>query len=123
MNQEEKTQYQEHWRGRHHHASSGILGGLILIVLGVFLFLAIQGVIGWERWWQYFLVGLGGVFILDCIIRYLDEGRFFYTGRLTTGVILIGVGSIFLAGVEILWPVIIIVAGLVILLSGVLRGR
>jgi len=108
---------------RHHYRSSGILGGLILLALGILLFLANQGVIGWDIWWQYFLVGLGAAFLIDCAVRYFQDHQSFLRGRLIAGIILIGIGVVFLAGVTTLWPVIIIVVGLAVLLSGLLRRR
>ena len=123
MTQQESTQETERWHSRYTQISSGIMGGLVLLVLGVFLFLANQGVITWDRWWQYFIIGLGGVFIIDCIIRYIADGRFFFSGRLTAGLILIGVGIVFIYDVSVLWPVITIVVGLSVLLSGLFNRR
>jgi len=108
---------------RHHHRSSGILGGLILLVLGISFLLANQQVIGWDIWWQYFLVGLGTVFLIDAAIQYFRDHRPFFHGKVIAGIILIGIGVVFLAGVTVLWPVIIIVVGLAILLGGLLRRR
>jgi len=92
-------------------------------VLGVSLLLANQHVIGWDIWWQYFLVGLGSVFLIDAAIQYFRDRRPFFQGKVIAGIILIGIGVVFLAGVDVLWPVIIIVVGLAVLLGGLLRRR
>lgn len=108
---------------RHHHRTGGILGGLILLALGILLFLANQNIIGWDIWWQYFLVGLGAAFLIDCAVHYFWNHQSFLQGRLIAGIILAGIGIAFLAGISMLWPVIIIVVGLVILIGGLVRRR
>jgi|WetSurMetagenome_2_1015567.scaffolds.fasta_scaffold27255_3 hypothetical protein len=106
---------------RHHHRTGGILGGLILLALGILLFLANQSIIGWDIWWQYFLVGLGAAFLIDCAVRYFWNHQSFMQGRLIAGIILAGIGIAFLAGISMLWPIIIIIVGLVVLIGGLVR--
>ena len=48
----------------------GLIPGLTLILIGSLLFMANRGTLEWNTWWQYLLVGLGGIFILDGIIHY-----------------------------------------------------
>ncbi len=122
--QEQKHDESTDWRRhRHHeHTSHGILGGLIVITLGLLLFLANQGIIGWDIWWQYFLLGLGIVFLIDGGVRYLrGEPRAVLIGRLVPGLILMGIGITFLVGATAFWPVIIIAAGIAILISALVR--
>lgn len=123
MAQQEMPQDNERKRSRHHHSLSRIMGGLVLIMLGASFLLANQGVIGWGRWWEYFLIGLGLVFIIDWAIRYFTGERPVLSGKLITGIILTNVGFVFLTNFGIFWPVILIIVGLVVLLAGVLRNR
>jgi hypothetical protein len=123
MARREMTPDTERRRSRYHRSLSRVMGGLILLVLGTLLLLANQGVLDWGGWWQYFLIGLGGVFIIDWAIRYLTGERTIFSGKLIAGIILIGVGAIFLTGVSVFWPVILIVVGMVVLLAGLLRRR
>ncbi len=122
MTQQAMTQETE-VRQRRDHTISGIFGGMVLLLLGTFLLLANQGVITWDRWWQYFIVGLGGVFIIEWLVRYLVGERPVRNGRLIAGVILVGVGAIFLTGITVMWPAILIVVGLIVLASSILRNR
>ncbi len=123
MTQQTMTQETGHQESRYNHMLSGIFGGLVLLVLGTFLLLANQGVVEWGNWWQYFIIGLGGVFIIEWAVRYLTGERPVHNGRLIAGIILIGVGIIFLTGITQMWPAILIVVGLVVLVSGMFRNR
>ncbi len=112
------------WQRRHsRRGSPGIFAGLVLLVLGVLFLLANQGIIGWDVWWQYFLVGLGAAFLIDGGVRYLRGERESLLGSLIPGLVLIGIGLVFLAGAFAWWPLVIIAAGVIILLSGLLRHR
>ena len=113
----------ERGRSKYHRSLPRIMGGLILVVLGVSFLLANQGLFTRGHWWEYFLVGLGLVFIIDWAIRAFTGERLRFNGRLIVGIILIGVGLIFLTNFGIFWPVILIVIGLIVLLAGILRNR
>jgi hypothetical protein len=86
--------------GRHRGGgASPIFIGLILILLGVMFFLANQGIVGWGEWWKYFLIGLGGIFLVDAAIRSGQENyRGFVIGRVVSGFVLISTGVLFLFG-------------------------
>ncbi len=99
-----------------------IFFGLVLILIGVLFFLQNQGLIGADRWWQYFLVGLGIIFLIDAAFRYRqgpDEGA--ARGRVIVGVILMGIGIVFLAGASAWWPLILIVVGVAVIAGGLWR--
>jgi hypothetical protein len=115
----------DRWSRRHHrHGSPGITGALIVIVLGVLLYLANQGILDWDKWWQYFLIGIGIVFLIDAAVRSSGEtDRRFLVGRLFAGLILIGVGVTFLAGGSAYWPLIIIVVGVAMLITALIRRQ
>jgi hypothetical protein len=101
-----------------------ITGGLILILLGVLFLLAQMNRISWADWWAYFLVGLGGIFLLEFLISRLSttspQAR---TGRLIAGVVLIIIGGAYLIGFVEWWPLILIAIGLVVLLSPLLGKK
>jgi hypothetical protein len=95
-----------------------LTGGLILILLGVLFLLTEMGRISWADWWAYFLVGLGGIFILEFIISSLTTAhRPTRTGRLIAGLVLAIIGGAHLVGFEEWWPLILIAVGVGLLLS------
>ncbi len=99
-----------------------LTGGLILILLGVLFLLTEMGRISWMDWWAYFLVGLGGIFLLEVIIRAVSgaDGRG-VTGRLTAGFVLIFIGGAYLFGLEEWWPLVLIAVGAAIIISSFFR--
>lgn len=100
-----------------------LTGGLILILLGILFLLAEQGKIGWSNWWAYFLVGLGGIFLFEALIRVFSaEGRRAAGGRVVAGLILVVIGGAYLiGGFEQWWPLILVAVGVGVLISGLLR--
>lgn len=102
----------------------GLLPGLILIVVGVLLFLTTRGTLSWGTWWQYLLIGLGVVFILDGLAHYYNPAlRDIGFGRFIPGIILLFVGLAFVFGFDRWWPLAIIAAGIIILLNVFFRRR
>jgi len=94
---------------------AGMTGGLILILLGVLFFLAQENIISWDNWWKYFLIGLGGIFILEALIRISrSEPSRRYAGKL------IGGASVF--GMVSWWPLILIVLGLFLILGSMRKA-
>ncbi|MCX7840699.1 MAG: hypothetical protein N2559_14795 [Anaerolineae bacterium] len=107
---------------RSHDRLSAMTGGLVLILLGVALFLAQNQLLGvrWENFWGVFLIGLGGILILQALLRALGFGarrRFF--GQLIGGAVLIAIGSIPFVGTEWArwWPLALIALGIVLLIE------
>ncbi|HUU37777.1 MAG TPA: hypothetical protein VMW46_06180 [Candidatus Desulfaltia sp.] len=99
-----------------------ITGGLILILLGVLFLLTEMDRISWADWWAYFLVGLGGIFLIEALLRASSaEGRRGLGGRLIAGLILVIIGSAHLIGFMEWWPLILIAVGVVVLLSAFLK--
>ena len=68
---------EQHWEwrrkrreARHNFPFHGLFGGLVLILLGG-LFLANQkGWISGNAWWQYLLIGLGVISIINGLVHY-----------------------------------------------------
>jgi hypothetical protein len=121
---DERLTSEEKGSPKKHDPLSGMTGGLILIVLGVLFFLAQQDYISWDKWWAYFLIGLGGIFILESFIRILRPGygRDF-AGKLIAGAILIAIGASGIFGVVSWWPLILIAVGIVIIISAFQKAR
>jgi asparagine N-glycosylation enzyme membrane subunit Stt3 len=123
--QEQSGQPEEDYRHgrRHHHGGiSGIGAGVFLLLLGILLFLANQGILAWDKWWQFLIIGIGIILLVDSLIRYQkDTAREIRIGRLIAAIILIGVGIAFLVGNATWWPLIIILVGVAIIVSGLFR--
>jgi hypothetical protein len=121
---EQPEEYYRHNRRRRRDRISAVLGGVVIILVGVLLFLASQGILSWDTWWQYLILGIGIILLVDSVIRYPQEGSAgFRFGRLIAGIVLIGVGAAFLLGAVAWWPLIIVVAGVVVVIVALLRPR
>lgn len=121
---EKNEKGEKHEKGRGGDISGAITGGLILVWLGISFYLAQSGYAGWDRWWQIFLVGLGAILILQGLIRYAKTRRPFI-GPIIGGAILMLIGLSFFEGTQVgnLWPLILVVIGIVVLLSAVAGRR
>ena len=103
---------------------AAIFIGLIIIWAGLLWFLRGQGILVLGEWWQWFLVGLGGIFILDRLIRYASPvHRRPVFGRIVVGLILICIGISFIYGVQTWWPLIVIIIGAAIVIYAIHRTR
>jgi hypothetical protein len=97
---------------------SKLTGGLILILLGVLFLLTEMDRISWADWWAYFLVGLGGIFLIEALLRsFSAEGRRGVGGRIVAGLILAVIGGAHLIGFEEWWPLLLIAVGIGVLIS------
>jgi PAS domain S-box-containing protein len=86
--------------------------GLMLILWGILIYLLKQDLITAGNLWKAFIVGLGGIFIIQAFVDYLTPAyRARAVGRILPGVILIFVGLGFLFGLSSWWPVTLVVAG------------
>lgn len=125
---EESKQHQENHKGHwgekwHHDPVSGIFFGLIVILVGVLLLLAKMEYIPWYNWWAYLLTGLGILFLLEVVVRASQPTyRRPYLSKLIAGTVLIAIGAGNIYGFVHWWPVVIIIAGVIILIHG-LAGR
>ena len=98
--------------------------GLMVILVGVFLLMAVQGIIEWEDLWSYLLLGIGCVLIIDALARCASQAhRRPIFGKVFWGLILIFIGGSGIYGVEGWWPLIIIVMGILIIFRGIGRAR
>ncbi|MDY6907465.1 MAG: hypothetical protein SV910_04420 [Chloroflexota bacterium] len=110
---------EEKWR---RDPLSAIFFGLFVVVVGLFFLLAAVGVIAWDEWWTFFLMGIGVVFIVEALVRYaMPAHRRPMFGRLLMGLILLAVGAAFLFGLQTWWPAIVVAVGVAIVVFGLTR--
>jgi hypothetical protein len=103
---------------------SGIIGGLIIILLGVLFLLRNMGYLWWHNWWAYFLLGLGVILIIDAVIRSLvPQYRRPIIGRLIGGIVLIFIGAGNIYGIVDWWPLILVGVGIAIIIGAVLKHK
>ncbi len=70
------------------------------------------------------LIGIGGCFILDGLINLtVAQPTHEIAGKFIPGVILVGIGLALIYGFDMWWPLILVIAGVVILLSLLFRRR
>jgi uncharacterized Zn finger protein (UPF0148 family) len=108
---QEKREKQE--KGRGGDIAGAITGGLILVLLGVLLYFSAVGntAISYGNFWQYFIIGVGAILILQGLIRYSQRGTP-YIGSLIGGAVLMIIGLAFVSAANYaLWPLILVVLG------------
>ena len=99
-----------------------VLVGFILIVLGLTLYLALTKIILWEKWWTYFLIGLGVAFILTAILKIVVVANHAQAlGYMIGGIIILFVGVQTMIGVKEWWPLILVAIGIAIVIHGLTR--
>jgi membrane-bound ClpP family serine protease len=95
----------------------GLLPGMIMVLLGCLFLLSHYGYLE-GLWWQYFLVGLGVVLLVESRLQY--KSAILRRTRITsliTGLIMIASGLLFLFDPNSWWPLVIIVIGLLLCLE------
>ncbi|MCR4440483.1 MAG: hypothetical protein QHJ34_15420 [bacterium] len=110
---------QAHRGGQQRGALSGIVSGLVIIWLGIVFLLDRQGVLApGVGWVWYFLFGLGVILLLEVIARHvLPQYRQRSGGRLVAAVALMAIGAWQITGLGEWWPLLLIAAGLVLIVS------
>ena len=79
--------------GRRESPVRSLFWALAFIFLGSLLFAQSQGWLGGDKWFAYFLIGLGAIFLLDVLVHYLSPAyHYFSFGRTMAGVILAAIG-------------------------------
>jgi len=120
--EEEKTEKEEKWT---RDPLSGVTSALILIVAGAILLVESLGILLWYgSAWNVILIAAGLILLLQAALRLVVPAyRRPVLGTLVFAFILlsIGLGGFFGRGVT--WPLFLIIAGLAIIISGLLKGR
>jgi zinc ribbon protein len=108
-------------KGREGDISGAVIGGLILVWLGISFYLQQIGTIPADRWWAYFIFGIGVLLVLRGVVQ-LSKG-WTYSGSIVGGAILMVVGFVFIENVQFSsWPLILVIIGAAIIFTG-LAGR
>jgi hypothetical protein len=98
-----------------------LLPGSVLIILGGLFLLSHYGFLSGE-WWQYFLVGLGVILIVESRLeyRFASPGAMRMT-RLAAGLVLILGGLLFLFNPNGWWPLAVMGIGIVLLIFPLIK--
>lgn len=129
---EHEERRRERWERRRHDPIGTVIGALVLIWLGLVL-LAAQNPellrlgpfsVTWTNWWAFFCAGVGGLLILQGVLRVVTAYGHGIVSSFVWGAVLLLVG---LAGIfpgmnlQQLWPLALIVLGLGLLFTNLLR--
>jgi LiaF transmembrane domain len=105
-----------HWQRRGHY---GWFGGAIMILLGIVFLLQNMGIPFLENWWALFILIPAFWAYASAWEIYQDKGQLTRggVGSLTTGILLTILSLFFLIDLTAspFWPVLLIVAGIVLL--------
>ena len=101
----------------------GVVGGLILILIGSIFLLVQMDRISWAHLWAYFLVGLGAILIITGLFGIGRRGRGPARGRFIIAVALIVIGAANIIGLNVWWPYLLIIIGLVFVISALFPHR
>jgi hypothetical protein len=96
--------------------------GLFWVIVGIVLLLWAQDLATWREALSYFLLGVGGVFFIDTMLRYTVGPRSFMGLRLSTSLLFLSAGGALLAGIGSWWPLLPILVGLSILFNMLLSA-
>jgi hypothetical protein len=122
-NWSERRYDRREWR-HHHHPLRGLFWGLLLITLGILFFGVNQGWFPDDNWWQFLLIGIGACFIVDGLVNLaIPQPYHEIAGRFIPGVILVCIGLAFIYGFDRWWPLVLVAAGVIIILSVFIRRR
>lgn len=116
---EKNEKGEKHEKGRGGDLAGAITGGLVLILLGILLYYATVGTtaITYGNFWQYLIVGVGVILIIQGIIRYGERGAS-YMGSIIGGAVMVVIGLAFISSANVnLWPLILVVLGVAAIVS------
>lgn len=123
--QEKREKQEKGEKGRGGELAGAITGGLVLVLLGILFYLAQAGLmhVTWGNFWEYFIIGLGAILIIQGLVRYAERGRAYY-GSFIGGVILMLLGFAFVATSNYdIWPLILVVIGVAVIASAFVGRR
>jgi hypothetical protein len=129
---EREERRRERWERRRNDPLGAVIGALVLIWLGVVM-LAAQNPemvrlgpfrVTWVNWWAFFCVGVGALLILQGVLRVVTAYGHGIVGSFVWGgvLLLVGLAGIFPGmNLEQLWPLALIMLGLGLLVTNLLR--
>jgi len=93
---------------------SGLGWGIFFILIGGLILASNTGWLKDSEGWLYFIISLGGIFIVGFLVRLLANrsNRWSAFGGLVVGVCLVYVGVSFLYGFADCWPLVFILVGI-----------
>jgi len=101
---------------------SYLFAGLFLLVVGLLLLMAQLGRMSWNDLPAYLSLGLGGVFLLDALVRRsFPRFRTRIIVHSGTGYILLNVGLALFLGADRFWPLLLVLLGALALVHAALR--
>ncbi len=121
--QNDSTQRDGNWHEwRHRDPIGRAMGGMVLILLGVIFFIAQNGMFGvtWSNMWGAFLIGLGGLLLIQALLRLIFPlYRHNVFGLVIGAFVLIAIGMIPFGGADWArwWPLALIAIGAATLLQ------
>jgi hypothetical protein len=106
---------------------NAVIFGLGVVLVGMLLFLAssgLTGIVTWENFWAYLLIGLGALGVIRETAKYYVSGHLFRPGGMVLAIILITIGVAGLVAQttgwsQYWWTFVILGGGLVIVLMGI----
>jgi Kef-type K+ transport system membrane component KefB len=104
---------------------SGLGWGIFFILIGSLIFASNRGGLSGGEGWLYFVVGLGGIFIIGFLARFLanHSNRWSAYGGLVAGVCLVYIGAAFLYGFGDWWPLVFIPVGVGYTVKAIWRSK
>ena len=117
--QEKHEKHEKREKGRGDDLAGAVVGGSVLVFLGLLFYLAQSGMlqVTWGNWWEFFLVGLGVILIVQGLVRFAQHGHS-PVGSFIAGAVLILVGLAFFASNTFpFWPLVLVVLGLAAIVS------
>ena len=123
---EKREKREKNEKGGEGGVLGALVGGALLIWLGATFFLEQNGYVAGDVWWAYFLAGVGAILILQGVFLYAR-------GRTGLGSVIGGFFALFIGLSSVaaraysfsdkLWPLLIVVLGVLVLVAGFATRR
>ena len=117
-----RAQRAEARAARWHDPLRGLFWGLLLILIGVLSIPAVTAGLSGQMLAATWLLGLGGVFLIDGVVHYFHPVCCAPGFRLVVGIVLAVIGVLVAFGLSAWWPLVLLGLGILILLRPVLRA-
>ncbi|GEM_PF-433601 len=122
--EKDEKSWEEKW-GRDMLSTATFAGVLIwigVVLLGRNLGWADQ--FAWWKTWAVIISGVGAILLLEAFARAVSSGRRRAVGgNVILGLVFVGVGLQAMLDVTLVWPILLIGAGVIIFLQGAVRRR
>ena len=104
---------------------SGLGWGILFILIGSLVVAGNKGWLSDGEGWLYFIIGLGGIFIIGFLARYFStpSNRWSAFGGLIAGLCLVYIGTAFLYGYGEWWPLVFIPVGIALVAKAIWHNK